>query len=58
MRTRAASDDRELKPRRCALCKKGPYSKMLAVIGNVLAGGFVLGLFTATLRLTKPRKRA
>jgi formate/nitrite transporter FocA (FNT family) len=31
---------------------------MLAVIGNVLAGGFVLGLFTATLRLTKPRKRS
>lgn len=31
---------------------------MLAVIGNVLAGAFVLGLFTTTLRLTKPRKRA
>ena len=31
---------------------------MLAVIGNVFAGGFVLGMFMATLRLTKPRKRA
>ncbi len=31
---------------------------MLAVIGNVLAGAFALSLFTATLRLTKPRKRA
>lgn len=29
---------------------------MLAVIGNVIAGVSVLGLFTATLRLTKPRK--
>lgn len=31
---------------------------MLAVIGNVIAGLGVLGLFTATLRLTKPGKRA
>jgi formate/nitrite transporter FocA (FNT family) len=31
---------------------------MLAVIGNVLAGGFVLGLFTATLRLTNLRRKA
>ncbi len=31
---------------------------MLAVIGNVIAGVGVLGLFAATLRLTKPRKRA
>jgi hypothetical protein len=30
---------------------------MLAVIGNLLAGTFVVSLFTATLRLTKPRKR-
>lgn len=29
---------------------------MIAVIGNVIAGLGVLGLFTATLRLTKPRK--
>jgi hypothetical protein len=29
---------------------------MLAVIGNVIAGACVLSLFTATLRLTKPRK--
>jgi hypothetical protein len=31
---------------------------MIAVIGNVLAGLGVLSLFTATLRLSKPRKRA
>jgi hypothetical protein len=31
---------------------------MLAVIGNVIAGLGVLSLFTATLRLSKPRKRA
>jgi formate/nitrite transporter FocA (FNT family) len=31
---------------------------MLAVIGNVLAGGFVFGLFAATLNLTKPRRKA
>jgi hypothetical protein len=31
---------------------------MIAVIGNVIAGLGVLGLFTATLRLSKPRKRA
>lgn len=31
---------------------------MLAVIGNVLAGIGVVSLFTATLRLTKPGKRA
>jgi formate/nitrite transporter FocA (FNT family) len=30
---------------------------MLAVIGNVLAGACVVSLFTATLRLTKPRNR-
>lgn len=29
---------------------------MIEVIGNVIAGLGVLGLFTATLRLTKPRK--
>lgn len=29
---------------------------MIAVIGNVIAGLGVLGLFTATLRLTRPRK--
>jgi hypothetical protein len=28
---------------------------MIAVIGNVVAGLGMLGLFTATLRLTKPR---
>jgi hypothetical protein len=28
---------------------------MIAVIGNVLAGLGVLSLFTATLRLTKPK---
>jgi hypothetical protein len=28
---------------------------MIAVIGNVLAGLGVVSLFTATLRLTKPR---
>jgi len=33
-------------------------SYMLAVIGNVLAGLGCVGLFTATLRLTKPTKRA
>lgn len=31
---------------------------MLAVIGNVIAGLGVFGLFTATLRLTKPARRA
>jgi hypothetical protein len=31
---------------------------MIAVIGNMIAGLGVLGLFTATLRLSKPRKRA
>jgi hypothetical protein len=31
---------------------------MIAVIGNVIAGLGMLGLFTATLRLTKPAKRA
>lgn len=31
---------------------------MIAVIGNVLAGLGVVGLFTATLRLTKPRANA
>lgn len=31
---------------------------MLAVIGNVLAGLGVVSLFTATLRLTKPGRRA
>ena len=30
---------------------------MIAVIGNVIAGLGVVGLFTATLRLTKPRAR-
>lgn len=31
---------------------------MLAVIGNIFAGLGVLTLFTATLRLTKPGRRA
>jgi len=31
---------------------------MIAVIGNVLAGLGVISLFTATLRLTRPHKRA
>jgi hypothetical protein len=31
---------------------------MIAVIGNVLAGLGVISLFTATLRLTRPGKRA
>lgn len=31
---------------------------MIALIGNVLAGLGTLTLFTATLRLTKPMKRA
>jgi hypothetical protein len=31
---------------------------MLAVIGNVIAGLGVLGLFTATLRLSKRRPRS
>jgi hypothetical protein len=31
---------------------------MIAVIGNVLAGLGVISLFTATLRLSKPRKRS
>jgi hypothetical protein len=31
---------------------------MLAVIGNVLVGLGVVSLFTATLRLTKPGRRA
>jgi hypothetical protein len=31
---------------------------MIAVIGNVIAGLGVLSLFTVTLRLSKPRKRA
>jgi len=33
-------------------------SYMLAVIGNVFAGLACIGLFAATLRLTKPGKRA
>lgn len=31
---------------------------MFVVIGNVIAGLGVLSLFTATLRLTKPRRQA
>jgi hypothetical protein len=31
---------------------------MLAVIGNLIMGLGVVSLFTATLRLTKPGKRA
>jgi hypothetical protein len=31
---------------------------MVAVIGNVIAGLGVVSLFAATLRLSKPRKRA
>jgi len=31
---------------------------MIAVIGNLIAGLGVLSLFTATLRLTRPGKRA
>jgi hypothetical protein len=31
---------------------------MIAVIGNVIAGLGVVSLFTATLRLSKPAKRA
>jgi len=31
---------------------------MIAVIGNVLAGLGVVGLFTATLRLSKPANRS
>jgi hypothetical protein len=31
---------------------------MIAIIGNMLAGIGVATLFTATLRLTKPSKRA
>lgn len=31
---------------------------MIAVIGNLIAGLAVVSLFTATLRLTKPAKRA
>jgi hypothetical protein len=31
---------------------------MLAVIGNLLAGLGVLGLFAATLRLSKPARRS
>ena len=38
------------------VASKGTY--MLAVIGNVIAGLGVLSLFTATLRLSKPRKRS
>lgn len=30
--------------------------RMIAVIGNVIAGLGVVSLFTATLRLTRPRK--
>lgn len=30
---------------------------MIAVIGNMIAGLGVVSLFTATLRLTKPRPR-
>jgi UPF0288 family protein (methanogenesis marker protein 3) len=33
-------------------------SGMLAVIGNIIIGFGVVSLFTATLRLTKPGKRA
>jgi hypothetical protein len=31
---------------------------MLAVIGNIIVGLGVVSLFTATLRLTKPRRQA
>ena len=31
---------------------------MLAIIGNIITGIGVVGLFTATLRLTKPGQRA
>jgi hypothetical protein len=31
---------------------------MIAVIGNVIAGLGVIGLFAVTLRLSKPRKQA
>jgi hypothetical protein len=31
---------------------------MLAVIGNIIMGVGAVSLFTATLRLTKPRKQA
>ncbi|HLL20751.1 MAG TPA: hypothetical protein VK427_01410 [Kofleriaceae bacterium] len=41
-----------------ARCPFKGSTDMLAVIGNVIAGGFALGLFTATLRLTKSTKRA
>jgi hypothetical protein len=33
-------------------------SYMLPVIGNMIAGLGVVGLFAATLRLTKPGRRA
>ena len=35
-----------------------PEEHMLAVIGNLLAGLGVLGLFAATLRLSKPARRS
>jgi hypothetical protein len=48
-----SSEQRSLAPR-----SEVEEVHMLAVIGNVIAGLGVVSLFTATLRLTKPRKRA
>jgi hypothetical protein len=40
------------------LLLRPPRKCMIAVIGNVIAGLSVFGLFTATLRLSKPGKRS
>jgi len=36
-------------------CDREVYIYMIAVIGNVIAGIGVLSLFTATLRIARPR---
>jgi len=42
----------------CVVRRRSRGSDMLAVIGNIIMGLGVFSLFTATLRLTKPGKRA
>jgi len=42
----------------CVVSRRSRGSGMLAVIGNIIMGLGVVSLFTATLRLTKPGKRA
>lgn len=50
----------EHRPRgaRCLREEEVEGTDMLAIIGNIITGLGVVSLFTATLRLTKPGKRA